>query len=96
LALASAVSKAIHGQQFGPGNDFVCGTAQLAVGTSAVGELSGVMAVTLGRARSVVPVSATVRVWRPAVTRPLISETPFECCLAWDGTFPEQAHMNRV
>ena len=69
--------KATHVQQFGAGNDFVCGTVEFALDTSAPGDLSGEISVTLGGAAVAVPVSATVKPPKQGQTRLLIVETPF-------------------
>jgi hypothetical protein len=67
-----------HHQEFGPGNDFVCGTVELAVDTTTPGELTGEITVTLGKTTARVPVSATVKARRPGLTRVLVAGTPFE------------------
>jgi hypothetical protein len=69
---------ATHSQEFGPGNLFVCGTVEISLDTAAAGELSGQIAVTLGRSRARVPVSATVKRRRPGLYRLLVVETPFQ------------------
>jgi hypothetical protein len=66
-----------HHQQYGPGRDFVCGTVEFGIDTSAAGALSGEIAVTLGNSAARVPVSATVRPATRGLTRVLIVETPF-------------------
>jgi hypothetical protein len=70
--------KATHYQEFGPGNDFICGTVEFALDTSAAGDLSGEFSVTLGKAAAKVPISATVKPTKKGLTRLLIAETPFE------------------
>jgi len=69
--------KATHAQQFGPGNDFIVGSVEFALDTSAAGDLSGEFRVQLGEAVAKVPVSATVRPATKGLIRLLIVETPF-------------------
>jgi hypothetical protein len=77
--------KATHAQQFGPGNDFVCGTVEFALDTSSAGDLSGAISVTLGNATAKMPVSATVKTATKGLTRVLIVETPFDRYSTGDG-----------
>jgi hypothetical protein len=79
------LNKAIHHQQFGAGNDFVCGTVELAIDTSAAGQWSGEVSVTLGQTTVKVPVSATVKPRPAGLSRLLIAETPFERYSTGDG-----------
>ncbi len=69
--------QATHAQQFGPGNNFIVGSVEFALDTSAAGDLSGEISVQLGGAVAKVPVSATVRPAQKGLTRLLIVETPF-------------------
>ncbi len=64
-------------QQFGPGNNFIVGSVEFALDTSATSDLSGEFSVTLGAAAAKVPVSATVRPAKKGLTRLLVVETPF-------------------
>jgi hypothetical protein len=77
--------KGTHAQQFGPGNDFICGSVTFAIDTSAAGNLSGEIGVTLGKAVVKLPVSATVNQAKKGLTRILIAETPFERYSTQDG-----------
>lgn len=70
--------KATHAQQFGAGNDFIVGSVEFALETSAAGDLSGEFSVTLGTAVVKVPVTAIVQPEKKGLTRLLIAETPFE------------------
>jgi hypothetical protein len=74
-------------RQFGPeSKDFVFGSVEISIDTSAAGEFSGELRVTLGQTMAKVPVSATVKARRPGLTRILIAETPFEQWTTRDGT----------
>ncbi|HEY8502949.1 MAG TPA: DUF4350 domain-containing protein [Gemmataceae bacterium] len=79
------LNQSTHAQQFGLGNNFVCGTVEIAIDTSAAGERSGEVAVTLGKTKARVPVTATVRPRRAGLIRLLIAETPFERYSTDDG-----------
>ncbi len=79
------LNKATHAQQFGLGNDFVCGTVEITIDTTAAGELNGEMTVTLGQATANVPISAIVKPVRPELTRLLIAATPFDRYSTKDG-----------
>ena len=69
---------ATHHQEFGPGNDFICGTVEFVLDTSTSGNLTGEFSVKLGNAVAKVPISAAVKPARKGLTRLLIVETPFE------------------
>jgi hypothetical protein len=68
---------ATEARQFG-GANLVCGTVEVAIDTSAAGELSGELAVTVGKTTAKVPVSATVKPLKPGHARVLVVGTPFE------------------
>jgi tetratricopeptide (TPR) repeat protein len=68
---------ATHIQHRGPGNDFIAGTVEFVLDTSATGDLAGEISVTLDKAVVKVLVSATVRPAKRGLTRLLIAETPF-------------------
>lgn len=70
-------NKSTDARQFGPGNNFICGSIELAIDTSAEGDLSGEITATLGNASVKVPVSAMVKPAKKGLTRLLIVETPF-------------------
>jgi len=70
---------ATHQQEFGPGNDFICGTVEFALDTSTSGNLTGEFSVKLGNAVAKIPISATVKPVRKGLPRLLIVETPFAC-----------------
>jgi hypothetical protein len=72
-------------QQFGPGNDFIVGTVEFALDTSAAGDLSGEFSVTLGKAAAKVPISAAVKKARKGLPRLLVVETPFHSTSTGDG-----------
>jgi hypothetical protein len=67
-----------HHQQFGPGNDFICGTVEFSIDTSVAGDFAGDITVMLGNAAVKIPVSATVRPAKKGLTRLLVVETPFD------------------
>ncbi|HEV3386118.1 MAG TPA: hypothetical protein VG097_14960, partial [Gemmata sp.] len=69
--------KATEARQFGPGNNFICGSVEFVLDTSAAGDLSGEFNVTLGNAAAKVPISASVKLAKKGLTRLLIVETPF-------------------
>src|SRR5262245_50527592 len=77
--------KAVRTQQYGPGNDFVCGSVEIAIDTRAAGLQKGEVQVTLGQTTVKVPVSATVKRRRPGLARLLVAETPFEKYTTEDG-----------
>ncbi|HEV3144402.1 MAG TPA: hypothetical protein VGZ47_10995 [Gemmataceae bacterium] len=77
--------KATEARQYGPGNDFIAGRVEIAIDTSAAAQLKDEITVTLGKTTGKVPVSATVKPRRPAQTRLLIAETPFQCYSSKDG-----------
>jgi hypothetical protein len=58
--------------------NFVLGTVEVAIDTSAVGELSGDLTVTVGNTTAKVPVSASVKPRKPGLSRLLVVGTPFE------------------
>jgi hypothetical protein len=63
--------------EYGPGNPFVRGVVDIAIDTTSAGEFSGDVAVTLGRTKAKVPVSAIVKPRRAGLLRLLVVETPF-------------------
>lgn len=67
-----------HHHQYGPGNDCVCGTIEFSIDTSAAGDFTGDISVTLGKTPVKIPVSATVRPATKELTRLLVVETPFD------------------
>jgi hypothetical protein len=71
-------SKTTDARQFGAGNNFICGSVEFVFDTSAVGDLSGDINVTLGNAVVKVPISASVKPTKKGLTRLLIVETPFQ------------------
>ena len=79
------LNKETHYQQFGPGNDFVCGSVSFAVDTTTAKEFQGEIAVTLGKTTAKVPVSATVKAQRPGLTRVLVVGSPFNRYSTTDG-----------
>jgi hypothetical protein len=70
--------KAARHQEYGAGNDFICGSVEFTLDTSVAGELSGEFRVILGNAAVKVPISATVKPVKAGLPRLLIVETPFE------------------
>jgi hypothetical protein len=74
-----------HAQQFGPGNDYICGTVELVIDTKAAGTHKGEVQVTLGATTVKVPVSATVQKRRAGLVRLLVAETAFERYTTGDG-----------
>jgi hypothetical protein len=80
------LNKSTHYQQFGKGNDFVCGSVEIAIDTATAGELKGEITVTLGKTTAKVPVSATVKPRRPGLSRILLVESPFTRYSTQDGT----------
>lgn len=79
------LSKSTEAKQFGPGNDFICGSVEIALDTAAVGELKGEVTVSLGQSKAKLAVSATVKPRRPGLSRLLVVETPFERYTTHDG-----------
>lgn len=80
------LDKTTEARTFGKGNNFVCGIVQFSIDTSAEGELSGTIEMTLGKTTAKLPVSATVKKRRPGLSHVLIVETPFDCYSTKDGT----------
>lgn len=76
---------AVRTQEFGKGNQFVCGTVEIAIDTKAAAELRGEVSVTLGLATAKVPITATVKKRRPGLVRLLVGQTPFEAHSTQDG-----------
>jgi hypothetical protein len=76
---------ATYHQEFGSGNDFICGTVEFAVDTSTSGDLTGEFNVKLGNAAAKIPISVTVKPARQGLPRLLIVETPFECYSTGQG-----------
>jgi hypothetical protein len=72
-------------QEYGPGNAFVRGSADLAIDTTKVGNLRGQIEVKLGPTTAAVPVSAVVKPQRPGLMRLLVVETPFQRYSTSDG-----------
>src|SRR4029078_7163441 len=79
------LAKEARHQQFGPGNDFVCGTVEIAIDTAAAGDVSGDVAITLGDTKVKVPMSATVKARKKGYSRVLLAETPFHSTSTDDG-----------
>ena len=79
------INKSIDTQQYGPGNDFVRGSVEIAIDTSAVGEVHGDLAVTLGQQTVKVPVRAMVKPRRAGLLRMLVAGTPFQRFSTKDG-----------
>ena len=80
------LNKSTHYQQFGKGNDSVCGSVEIAIDTTSARELSGEVTVTLGKTTAKVPVSAVVKPRRPGLSRVLLVESPFTRYSTHDGT----------
>jgi hypothetical protein len=79
------LNKDTQHQQFGPGNDFVCGTVEIAIDTAAAAEHSGEVVITLGDSKVKVPVTATVKARKKGFSKVLIADTPFERYTTGDG-----------
>jgi hypothetical protein len=79
------IKKDIDTRQYGPGNDYVRGSVEIAVDTSAAGEVDGDLAVTLGQQTVKVPVRAMVKARRAGLLRMLVAKTPFERFSTKDG-----------
>jgi hypothetical protein len=80
------LSKDTRYEQFGKGNDFVCGSVEIAIDTAAAADLSGEVAVTLGDSKVKVPISATVKARKKGYSRVLVVETPFDKYSTSDGS----------
>ena len=76
---------AVHIQEFGKGNHFVCGTVEIAIDTKAAVVWRGEVSATLGRATAKVPVTATVKKRREGLVRLLVAQTPFDRHTTRDG-----------
>lgn len=79
------LGKDTHHQQFGAGNDFVCGTVELAIDTSAAADHDGEVVVTLGDSKVKVPVTAAVKARKKGYSKVLLADTPFERYTTDDG-----------
>jgi hypothetical protein len=79
------LGKSIDTREYGPGNKFVCGSVEIAIDTSAAGEVKGDLAITFGQQGVKVPVSATVKPRRAGLLRMLVVETPFQRYSTRDG-----------
>lgn len=79
----------VHTQQFGPGNNFTCGSVEIAIDTAAAGDLKGEVVVTLGEVTVKVPVTATVKPRQPDRPRVLIVGTPFQQYSTKEGSLFE-------
>jgi hypothetical protein len=79
------LDKSVEARDFGPGNNFVCGSIEIAIDTEAAAEFYGEVEVTLGKTKAKLPISATVKARRPGLSRVLIAETPFERYTTKDG-----------
>src|SRR5258708_29428420 len=79
------LTKGTHHQQFGPGNDFVCGTVEFAIETAAAGDQTGEVAVTLGGTKVKVPITATIKERKKGFSKVLIAETAFQHYSNGDG-----------
>jgi hypothetical protein len=80
------LSKSTLARQYGPGNDFIAGSVEIAIDTTAARELKDEITITLGKTTGKVPVTATVKPRRPEQTRLLIAETPFQQYSTNDGS----------
>lgn len=80
------LNKETHAQQFGAGNDFICGSIEIAMDVAKVGEVQGEISVTLGQTTVRVPVRATIAACQPGQPRLLIVATPFQRYSTKDGT----------
>ena len=79
------LGKSIEARQFGPRNEYVCGSVEIAIDTSATGKLNGEVSLTLGRTKVRIPVKATVEQLQPGRPRILAVATPFSCYSTDDG-----------
>jgi hypothetical protein len=79
------IKKSIDTQQYGPGNDYVRVSVEIAIDTSAEGEVHGDLAVTLGQQTVKVPIRAMVKARRVGLLRMLVAETPFQRFSTKDG-----------
>src|SRR5262249_30742799 len=79
------IHKETHHQQFGAGNDFICGSIEIAIDTSAPGDFSGDVALTLGDTKVKVPVPTTIKARKKGWSRVLIADTPFQKYSTHDG-----------
>ena len=79
------VNKSADARQFGKGNDFVAGTVELALDTSAAGDFAGDFEITLGDSKVKVPVSATVKARKKGYSRVLLADSPFHSTSTDDG-----------
>jgi hypothetical protein len=83
--LVKVIKKSIETQQYGRGNNFVCGSAEIAIDTTAAGEVKGDLAIAFGQQTVKLPVSATVKPRRAGSLRLLVVQTPFEQYSTQDG-----------
>jgi hypothetical protein len=79
------IGKSIDTQEYGPGNKFVRGSVEIAIDTSAPGEVNGDVAIHFGQQTVKEPVSATVKPRRAGLLRLLVVETPFARYSTQDG-----------
>jgi hypothetical protein len=83
--LVKVIKKNIDTRQYGPGNNFVGGSVEIAIDTSAEAEIKGDVAVAFGQQTVKVPVRATVKPRRAGLLRLLVVQTPFEQFSTQDG-----------
>jgi hypothetical protein len=83
--MVKVLKKSIDTQQYGAGNDFVRGSVEVAIDTSAEGEVKGDIAIAFGQQTVKLPVRATVKPRRPELLRLLVVQTPFERFSTGDG-----------
>src|SRR5437667_2319567 len=79
------IKKSVDTQQYGPGNNFVRGSVEIAIDTSAAGEVKGDIGIAFGQQTVKLPVSATVKPRRAGLLRVLVVQTPFERFSTGDG-----------
>jgi hypothetical protein len=79
------LNKETRFQQFGKGNDFICGTVEIAIDTAAAAEHSGEVVIALGDSKVKVPVTATVKARKKGFSKVLLADTPFHCTSTKDG-----------
>ena len=76
---------AVHTQEYGNGNHFVCGTVEIAIDTKVAAEWRGEVSVTLGNTTAKVPITATVKKRCEGLVRLLVAQTPFDRHSTQDG-----------
>jgi hypothetical protein len=83
--LVKVIKKSTDTQEYGPGNKFVRGSVEIAIDTSAAGEVKHDVAIAFGQQTIKVPVSATVKPQRAGLLRMLVVQTPFDRFSTGDG-----------